>query len=304
MRRTVSWLAAAILLATAWPVPAAGAALTDMPGHWARPQVEAGVAAGYVAGYPDGTFRPNAPITRAEFYKLLGAAMRLEPAAVSTGFAEQARSPLHWSFAQRHVPAAVAGGLLYPSDYDGQLAPDTRITRREIVVAAVRALGKESLAGRNPVTLTAPDLAKYPQWLQNYAALAVSSRIVTGYEDGSLGLERNATRAEALVMVQRILDQVTVGLTAEAGPGDSTAVRHPAEGEPTWTVRESVISNGTVAQDYRLEAGAAGVTLKPAPGRAVWVAYQVSGNGVVGRLSRGKLTEVARYASRTPELLA
>ncbi|HYF94257.1 MAG TPA: S-layer homology domain-containing protein [Symbiobacteriaceae bacterium] len=310
MRRIItSFLAALFMLAAAWPAPAAGAALTDMQGHWARTQVEAGISAGYVAGYPDGTFRPDAPITRAEFFKLLGSAMRLEPGSGATDFQEENRAPVHWSFAQGHIPAAVSSGLLFPPDYDNALAPDTKITRREIVMAAVRALGKEALLGRPDPALNTPDWRQYPDWLQEYAALAVGAGIVTGYEDGSLGLERSATRAEALVMVQRILNKVTVGLTSEAGPGNPTAVRHPAEGEPTWSWHENAaeritITNGTADQDYAFAEEVSELALRPAPGRALWVLYRAGSAGVVARLHKGQLTEVARYEGRTPELLA
>jgi hypothetical protein len=309
MRRTVSWLAAAVVLAAALPVPgvAFAAPLSDMQTHWARAQVEAGVAAGYVTGYPDGSFKPDAPITRAEFYKLLGAAMRLSGGNEATGFVEEARTPLHWSFAQGHIPAAVGAGLLFPPDYAFALVPDTRVTRREIVLAAVRALGKEPLVPGNRQQLDNPDWHGVAGWLKPYAALAVGSGIVTGYADRTLGLERNATRAEALVMVQRILNQVTVGLTTDTGAGaaDVNAVRHPGEGEPTWTWRPApggglVVSNGVVAQDYTFAPGVSGLVLMPASGRAVWVRYVSGSAGVVARLSGGALREVARYEGATP----
>ena len=39
----------------------------DTAGHWAREEINAAAAAGWVNGYEDGSFRPNAYITRAEF---------------------------------------------------------------------------------------------------------------------------------------------------------------------------------------------------------------------------------------------
>lgn len=312
MHRTVSMLLAAALLAAAWPVPrvAEAAGLRDMQTHWARTQVEAGVAAGYVSGYPDGSFKPDAPITRAEFYKLLASAMRLSDETAATGFVEEEQSPLHWSFAQGHIPAAVSAGLLFPPDYMMNLAPDTPVKRREIVLTAVRALGKEPLVAGNRQELDNPDWRAVAGWLKPYAALAVESGIVKGYEDRTLGLERNATRAEALVMVQRIVSQVTVGLTADAGnrAADPNATRHPGEGEPTWTWRSSagrgpVVSNGVVAQDYSFGSDVSELMLLPAPGRAVWVRYMSGSTGGVARLADGALREVARDEGAAPLLL-
>ena len=43
----------------------------DLEGHWAQKEVEAAVASGWVDGYPDGSFKPEKSITRAEFTKML-----------------------------------------------------------------------------------------------------------------------------------------------------------------------------------------------------------------------------------------
>ena len=39
---------------------------SDISGHWAEAEIERAVAFGWIAGYPDGTFRPDTYITRAE----------------------------------------------------------------------------------------------------------------------------------------------------------------------------------------------------------------------------------------------
>lgn len=45
--------------------------LSDVHGHWARAEIEKLVSRGVVGGYPDGTFRPEQLITRAELVKIL-----------------------------------------------------------------------------------------------------------------------------------------------------------------------------------------------------------------------------------------
>jgi hypothetical protein len=44
---------------------------SDVSGHWAEKYINLAAELGYVNGYSDGTFHPNAPITRAEAAKLL-----------------------------------------------------------------------------------------------------------------------------------------------------------------------------------------------------------------------------------------
>ena len=69
-----------------------------MVGHGSTPYVRAFMEAGYIQGYPDGTFRPEQEITRAEtavlINKLLG-----KKAAVGDALHEFADlSPGHWAY--------------------------------------------------------------------------------------------------------------------------------------------------------------------------------------------------------------
>ena len=44
---------------------------TDISGHWAEENIKKAYELGYISGYPDGTFKPNEPITRAEVASLM-----------------------------------------------------------------------------------------------------------------------------------------------------------------------------------------------------------------------------------------
>lgn len=295
LKRTAATLAALAVLGLVTPPATQGAALWDTAGHWARAQIAAGVSAGYLTGFPDGSFRPDQPITRAEFFTMLTGALGLRPrpgdaAPYAAG---------HWSARQGHVQAAVAAGLLDPtSDYNGWLEPDRPIARREIVLAAVRALGHADLVGQR--ALAAPDAASYPTWLQAWAAEAVHLGVLQGYEDGSVGLERTATRAEALVMVQRIRDQLQMDAAPTQDEPAPEARRWPAPGEPTWTVDRTspnrpLFSDGQ--RGYTLGAFE-GYTILPAPGGAAWVnTVDEGGTYRLYRLAAGCAHEVAAGAA-------
>lgn len=297
VRRAIAALAAALVLSAALPAPVQAAQLTDITGHWARVQIQAGVADGYINGFPDGTFRPDQPITRAEFFKLLAAAVKLKPQpSMAAPFTEKT----HWAMQQGQIQAAISGGLLNPTDYGQSIGPDTQIQRREIILAAVRAVGKEALVGQ--ADLTSPDAATYPDWLQSWAAVAVGDGLLTGYEDGSLALDRTATRAEALVIVQRILERVTMNLVPSEVQGAPNLVRHPAEGEPTWSVNletegRPTFSDGT--SSFTVDRVVRGFYLLPSPGKAAWITLVEEKDGKdiyqVGRLQEGKFTQVGLY---------
>lgn len=302
MQKGFAVLTLAALAASTAPAAAAAPSFSDLTNHWAQAQVEAAAAAGYAAGYPDGTFRPDDAITRAEFFKLLTAAMGqpLGP-GLTVGFQIED----HWAFHQGYIQGAVRAGLLMPTDYGESFGPDTQITRREILMAAIRALGLEPVSYDTEVQLDAADAETYPTWLQQWATLALQKGLITGYPDGSLQLDAPATRAEALTIIQRLLP----GVTAEVAPAEAppaAAIRYRAEGEPTWQVADPttlpyVISDGT--NGYPLPESARNVSLLPSPGSACWVAYTQDGADssesvdVILRLQGGEVTQVFREPS-------
>src|SRR5690606_12096344 len=61
---------------------------SDLRGHWAEKEVTALQEAGVILGYPDGTFRPDNPVTRAEFVTILNRAGRLDAATYQDTFAD------------------------------------------------------------------------------------------------------------------------------------------------------------------------------------------------------------------------
>ena len=59
------------------------ASLTDIAGHWAASAISAVSAKGWVTGYPDGSFHPNANITRAEAMAMINRMLGRLPASTS-----------------------------------------------------------------------------------------------------------------------------------------------------------------------------------------------------------------------------
>jgi len=293
--RVTTALSLLALLEVAAPPFAQAAPFWDLEGHWAQAEIAAGAAEGYVHGLPDGSFRPDLPISRAEFFTLLTGALGLRPRPDLVA----AYAPRNWWVEQGYAQAAVAGGLLVPAEYQGWIDSGGSIRRREIVLAAVRALGRESLVGQNRITAT--DADSYPAWLLDWAAEAAAGGVLKGYDDGSLGLERTATRAEALVMVQRIREQLLMNLAPSAVPAAPEARRHPAPGEPTWTTVRTAPSKPSFwdgSHTYVLHDEVTAYVLVPAPGRAAWLnVVDTQGACRLYRLSGGRVHEVAAGAT-------
>ena len=52
------------------------ASATDVHGHWAQEQIEKWLTDGLIKGYPDGQFKPDQEITRAEFVALVNVPLK------------------------------------------------------------------------------------------------------------------------------------------------------------------------------------------------------------------------------------
>jgi len=195
----------------------ASGVLYDLTGHWAAGEVARLVDMGIVSGLGDGTFRPEARLTRAAFVKMLVLAAGLEPDPGATG--GLADTTGHWVVGQGYMGPAVAAGVVQPAEHPGGLfEPNREITREEIAVMVVRAMGLEEQAlalggaGEGGAHVFGDSgLCLYA----GHVAVAVEEGIVRGYTepDGTrtfrpAGL---ATRAEAAVLIGRLLDWLAKG---------------------------------------------------------------------------------------------
>ncbi|VEJ36230.1 Parasporal protein [Aedoeadaptatus ivorii] len=98
---------------------------SDVKSSWYNASINAVVSAGYMKGYPDGTFAPNGKITRAEFAQMIMAIDKANGAVVP--FADVKG---HWAeaaIAQAYGNGRIAG---YP---DNTFRPNNNITRAEAV---------------------------------------------------------------------------------------------------------------------------------------------------------------------------
>ncbi|UUZ84332.1 S-layer homology domain-containing protein [Paenibacillus sp. P26] len=104
---------------------AASVEFTDVSGHWAKDAVRNAVVKGYVDGYPDGSFKPDNSVSRAEFITMLSKALN-EKVEVSNG---------EWY--QPYVNAVVANGVHRYEDFTQDI--NGPITRQEMARLVVRA---------------------------------------------------------------------------------------------------------------------------------------------------------------------
>ena len=164
--------------------------LNDIKTHWARANIEKMVASGAISGYPDGSFRPDNTITRAEFAAVLVKAFKLEAANGQT-YKDTAN---HW--AQSSIAAAAAAGIV--SGYDADtFAPDEPVTREQMAVMVSRAAKLTVIASSNKFS----DREQISDWARDAVDRASGHKIISGYPDNSFRPGVNASRADAVTVI-------------------------------------------------------------------------------------------------------
>jgi len=195
-KRMVALSLALCMLLTLVPF-ASAASFTDIGSHWARESIIAMADAGIVNGYPDGTFRPNETITRAEFLTIV--VRRYAPdeaysAVVPTDVAANAwyNDIIRRALGAGYIPAEMIVG--------NQLKPDTAITREE--AAAVLATALKLPASTK--SLTYSDRAAISTWAVEAVARCSENGLFGGYADGGFHPQGNITRAEVSTVLNRV----------------------------------------------------------------------------------------------------
>lgn len=126
------------------PLPLKKAAFSDVPAdHWAYAAISDLAKSGIIRGFEDGSFRPDAAVTRAEFVKLLAAALGLEG---STDVKFQDVSQDQWY--APYVAAAAAQGLVNGTG-GGLFEPEADIAREDVAVILYRGGGAEGVETRS-----------------------------------------------------------------------------------------------------------------------------------------------------------
>jgi hypothetical protein len=151
----------------------------------------------YIYGYPDGTVRPNANITRAEvstaFYALLTTARR-DAILTSTNSFTDVKGGTWYT---KSVSSMANGG--YVKGYeDSSFRPNAPITRAEFVTIAAAFMNAKA----GDVSFT--DVSK-TDWFYQYVSTAVSYKWISGYPDGSFRPNQPITRAEAMTIINTML---------------------------------------------------------------------------------------------------
>jgi N-acetylmuramoyl-L-alanine amidase len=249
-----------MLFSPAFGGHAAAAGFPDLQdSHWAAAEVLAAAAAGYIKGYPDGTFQPGREITRAEFATVINSYFGFQTPENFASFKDVATKDWYYS----EIGKATAAGYFqgYPGDV---FRPGAPITRQEVAGVLGKILAIEETAGGE---LSFADASRIGTWAQSAVAGLVSQGLFAGYPDGNFRPLQAVTRAEAAVLITKagrsLEDKVKSAaaylrvdgdiVNIRSGPGQSFGVLGKVKEQDV--LKAESFCNGWYKIDYRSQAG-------------------------------------------------
>jgi len=184
--------------------PGVALGFSDTRVHWARPQIDHLQSRELLSGYPDGTYRPDAFVSREEFVTLVIKALNKEPEArqleKGAGFFKDTRQRWSQGFVDLARELDITAG-----DGMGNFHPQRIVTRQEAVTLLVNALDSEpDLADVEEVLFF--DSADIQDWARVSVTYAYRHGIIQGFPDMTFRPRDPVTRAQVAVMLEQFLD--------------------------------------------------------------------------------------------------
>ncbi|WP_256759572.1 S-layer homology domain-containing protein [Cohnella sp. WQ 127256] len=170
----------------------------DTQGHWAEKTIDIFVRLKLINGYTDGTFRPNSPITRAEFAVILNRVLNIQGGSNTSVVLRDIVD----SWAKEDIENLVAAGVIKGYN-DGTFKPDNTITREEMVIMLSRIVDLNNVA-KDTTKGNFNDLNG--AYAADEIKAAAQAGIVSGKGNGRFDPKNNSTRAEALQIILNVLE--------------------------------------------------------------------------------------------------
>lgn len=168
----------------------------DYEGHWAQATIEKWLNEGKVSGYPDGGYKPDNKVTRAEFVKMVNGIIDYSKMSDIT-YKDVPASEWYYDYVR------TAQNIGYISGYSSSVfGPNDYITREQAasILARIQYL-KNSAAGADKFS----DKNSLASWAVEAVGATSEAGFISGYVDGSFQPQKSLTRAEAITMLDNVL---------------------------------------------------------------------------------------------------
>ena len=196
----------------------ANAFYTDMDeSHWCYQSIKFLTDIGVLVGYPDGTYKPDIPVTRAEFASMVIKTLGQENASVSQEINFADIEPDFWGY--NIIQKAVYFDLI-PDGRGERFRPYDPITRAEAITIAVNALTTSQISeqkAQSVISKSYEDYTQLPAWFLMSAAKAklLDLDVIVPGREGRMDPNRPAYRAEVAALLYRMMQEAKLNPNAK-----------------------------------------------------------------------------------------
>lgn len=184
------------------PTPAhAQSSFSDVRGHWARDFIDVLAQRDVIAGFPDGTFQPDKPVTRAEFAAIVRRAFNQNRVRNYRGFVDVPSN--YW--ATPAIREAYETGFMsgYPGDV---FRPSQQIPKVQALVSISSGLNLSASGSPSTILSTYRDANAIPQYAVDQVAAATEKGLVVNYPNVRyLNPDETATRGDVAAYIYQAL---------------------------------------------------------------------------------------------------
>ena len=170
---------------------------SDVKGHWSQSEIDIFIKNGYIQGYEDLTFRPDLSITRAEFITIVNKVLGFKKVG-KENFGDINKD--QWFYEQ--ICIAIEAGYIQGYE-DNTFKPNNFITREE--VASILTSIKKNKDENIDKSFLYWDNKEISNWAKSSVEGALENGYMGGYGDITFRPKNNITRAESVVVLNRLL---------------------------------------------------------------------------------------------------
>jgi hypothetical protein len=174
--------------------------LKDINDHWAKTEILNMEEKGNINGYPDGSFKPDNKITRAEFTKLVNKTLGLTTSDTSINYSDVSQTD--WFYQDVLIGNTYSYIKGFP---DNSFKPNEFITREQAAVVISRVLNMNTNESITENQFS--DASQIGNWSISSINILIKEGIMKGYSDNTFKPSGEVTRAEAAVLLKRCSDR-------------------------------------------------------------------------------------------------
>lgn len=278
--------------------PAAGGSFPDLSGsHWAYADVQQCVKLGIVAGYEDGTFRPDGSVTTAEFITMMCRTFYGDELAKNSS--DSRFSGYEWYAPAMYTGAKILAGT---SNMGGELVNygksfyNVKLSRydmAQVLYNTLAANGKTASASQQAAARAEiKDWSKVPGNYQTAVTNCYALGILNGMNGGNFSGEQTMTRAQACIVISRMLSTISASSGGSVPENDAntggqtgaSAGSTPQSQIPVSLKMDPASLTLTAGQTGSVRASVSGTTSAPS------ISYTSSNENVAAVSSSGTVT--------------